>query len=160
MAQLLHAVGELDLVVAAGGGVREDIEDRRGQHVAPHDGVVRKALVHGRLLIHVAYAVYAVGELLFELDGRVLAYLLVGELPDGDGAAVVRLGSVDKLLEHRRLAEHYIVAQQYAEGLVADEALRAPYRVAQTLCLLLAQEIHVRHVRDLAHRTGFFFLAV
>ena len=64
------------------------------------------------------------------------------------------------LLEHRRVAEHYIVAQQYAEGLVADEALRAPNRVTQTLCLLLAQEVHIRHVRDLAHCTGFLLLAI
>ena len=42
---------------------------------------------------------------------------------------------------------------------IVEEAVAAG-GVAQTLCLLLAQEIHIRHVRDLAHRAGFFFLAV
>ena len=32
--------------------------------------------------------------------------------------------------------------------------------MTQSLRLLLAQEVHIRHVRDLAHRAGFFLLAV
>ena len=159
-AQLLHAVGELYLVVAAGSSVLQNVEYRGGEHVAAEDGEVRELLLKRRLLVHVADLVHALGKLLDELDGGILRDKLVRYLAHRDGAAVVGLGGLDKLLENGLLAEHDIVAEEHRERLVADEALRAPYGVAETLRLLLAQEEHVRHVRDCADGRGLVALAV
>ncbi len=159
-AQYAHAVSELHLVVASGRGFLQNIKDRGAQHIAAHDRVVGEPLIDGGLFVHITDAVDALTQLLLELDGGILADLLGGELAHGDGAAVVFLRRIHQLLEHRRFAEHDIVAQQNAEGFVPDEALGAPDRMAEALGLLLPQEVDVRHVRHLAHGAGFVPLAV
>ena len=38
--QLLHAVGQLDLVVASGRGFFQNVKDGRGQDIAAQNGIV------------------------------------------------------------------------------------------------------------------------
>ena len=138
----------------------ENIKDGGSKHVAAQNGVAGKLFLQRGLFVHVAYTVYPVTQLLFQLYGGVLDYKLVRHLAHGDSAALIGLGGLHQLFENGLFAEHDIVAQQYGKGLIAHKALGAPYGVAQTLCLLLAQEKHIRHIRHIVHYLSVFQLAV
>ena len=138
----------------------QDVEDRRRQHIAAEDRIVRQLFAQRRLFVHIADAVDALGELFLQLHGGILDDELVRDLAHRDGAAFVCLCGRDQLLEDGRFAEHDVVAEQDRERLVAHKALGTPDRVAEALRLLLAEEEHIRHVRDLADDPRVVRLAV
>src|SRR5712692_11880223 len=157
-AQHAQTIGELDLSPGVRRRVLEDGEKIGRQHVAADDGQIRWRVPGVRLLYQIAYIVHISPETA-RGDDAVTPDFLARDAHDGQHRAPVALEDVEELAHARHARHDDVVAEEDAEGLVADQGPRAEDGVTQSERLLLAHIGHRGQLRDRLDLGQLFQLA-
>src|SRR5260221_3279559 len=136
--QRADCVRQLDFAAAPRLGRREQLENRRCQHIAPDHGQ-RRGRILGRGLLHDGADRRDLGFRFGRTDDAVAAGLLARHLLHAQQRAAFLFEAPGHTDERGRLRVDQIVGQQHREGLVADHRLRAQHGMAQAERLRLPQ---------------------
>lgn len=143
-AELAHDVGQIKLLAGLNSSqsLFEHTEHLGRENDSAEDSIVRHDLLGSGLLDDLV-AAHCASLKRSDVERAVHRNKLVGNFLDADNALAVLLICSAQLSSYRIVADGDIVAVENGERLVADEALAAEDSMAETLGLLLADEIYV-----------------